>query len=155
MRPALAFALVICAPGASAQESVPCWYDAANDMIRTCAENLEVPANGCTSGEGLTERCSDRASCECPATLALLPGVTVSVTVRTSRDGALAPPRLGLGLLGMLGAANLRPLALVALATVHARVVIDIVCPWAHKFRQLLHEPRDWVRRIFNGPEDA
>ena len=97
---------------------MPCWYDAANDMIRTCVDNLEVPASGCTNGEGLTGRCSDRASCECPATLALLPGVTVSVTVRTSRDGALAPPRLGLGLLGMLGAANLRPLALVALASV-------------------------------------
>ena len=119
-RPALAFALLLCTPGASAQESVPCWYDAANDMIRTCVDNLEVPASGCTNGEGLTGRCSDRASCECPATLALLPGVTVSVTVRTSRDGAWSP-RPVLGLLGLLahsvaGAANLRPLALIALA---------------------------------------
>ena len=122
-RPALACALVLCTPGASAQESVPCWYDAANDMIRTCADNLEVPASGCANGEGLTERCSDRASCECPATLTIVPGVTVSVTVRTSRDGAWSPPRPVLGLLGLLahsvaGAANLRPLALVALAPV-------------------------------------
>ena len=114
-RPALACALLLCTPGASAQESVPCWYDAANDMIRTCADNLEVPASGCTNGEGLTERCSDRASCECPATLTIVPGVTVSVTVRSSGDqAALTSPGLALGLLGMLGAANLRPLALVA-----------------------------------------
>ena len=47
--------------------TVPCWYDQSTESIRTCAfdEPVDYPNELCTNGNGLAQRCFDRASCGC------------------------------------------------------------------------------------------